>query len=83
MGEDNVASNGITWKWLVGILVFLVMVAVFGVINDTRSHMCYNDGRIEALQEKKVNIDQYRLDIREINDKLDYLIGIKKGGNRR
>lgn len=71
-----VDKNGknITWKWLVGILLtLLLMVGSYAAASiKERADMAHL--RIDVMQEKKVDKDRYECDMNRIEKKLDILI---------
>jgi len=73
MTEDN---EFISWKWIAGILVGLIILAFGGIIADTRQGVSQAQEKIEKIQAAKVDKEQYRCDIERVEDKLDKLINM-------
>ncbi len=61
-------DKGITWKWLVGVLLFLVFAASGIIIADTRTGVERARNAIEQIQKEKVDKEQYHRDIGEIKE---------------
>ena len=77
-------ANGrnVTWQWLVGVLLILVFAAGGIILADTKAEVQKVQGKVEQVQEKKVDKEQYYRDIGEIKqalikiaDKLDKIKG--------
>ena len=71
-----VNGRNVTWQWVVGVLLILVLASGGIILADTKKGVEKTVDKIELLQEKKVDKDQYRLDISEIKESLR-TIGIK------
>lgn len=64
----------ISWRWLVGILVLIVLSVVGFVVSDTRCAIDDATKEIKILQEKKLDKELYYRDIKDIKDNLDFLV---------
>lgn len=71
---DNGNGRSVTWKWLVGILMAVVLAVTGGIISDTRSGISEAKAKCETLQKEKVDKEQYRVDLMEIKGDLKTLI---------
>jgi hypothetical protein len=71
MGQSG---NNITFKWLVGILICLLMGTAGFALASISSRAEDAHKRINALQEKKIDVDRYTCDMARIEKKLDILI---------
>ena len=71
---DNGNGRSVTWKWLVGILMVIVLAVTGGIISDTRSGISEAKAKCETLQKEKVDKEQYRIDLAEIKNDLKTLI---------
>jgi uncharacterized protein YpmS len=80
MADEN-GRKYLTWQWLTGILMGLVLLFGGWAWNDTRA--CLKDNQVELKQ--KVDKDQYQMDIKRIEIKLDTLINmqLKENGNKK
>jgi hypothetical protein len=75
MAEMN--GNGskyVSWRWIVGILVVLFFSASGMIIADTRTDVAKVSEKIECVQKDKVDKEQYREDMRNVNRKLDIIL---------
>lgn len=69
MAEGNKnGKNGVTWKWLVGVLLTLLLLIGGGVMANLQAD-------IKALDRDKVDKDRYDKDQQRVEHKLDYIIG--------
>ena len=66
-GETNGNGRSVTWMWLAGVAIALLISIAGFTLAETR-------GDIRNLQERKLDKDQYYQDIEQINGKLDCLI---------
>jgi uncharacterized protein YpmS len=64
----------ISWKWLVGILISIVILIAGFVVSDTRCAIDDANKEIKKLEDKKLDKEIYYRDIRDIKDNLDYLV---------
>ena len=69
-----VNGKNVTWQWLVGILVLLLFAAGGILLADNKAKVQKNETKIEQIQEKKVDKEQYRIDISEIKDTLKTIV---------
>ena len=72
-GETN-GNRFIPWMWLAGLAVMLLISIAGFTLAETR-------GDIKALQDRKLDKEQYYQDIRGVNEKLDCLIKMHMDGN--
>jgi hypothetical protein len=83
-------SGSLTFRWLVGVLVTIVILAGGMLIADTKANIKdvklelaqraeQNKAKIECLEKEKLDKDQYYRDIREIKETMkDISIKIDK-----
>ena len=64
-------GSNVTWKWLVGVLFSLLILIGGIVIADNRAVVQKNNDKIESIQEKKVDKEQYYRDIGVIMSTLE------------
>jgi len=67
---DGNGSRFVSTKWLIGILMFIVFAASGLIVGDTRNSVTEVRSKTEALQEKKLDKEQYYIDMREIKETL-------------
>lgn len=63
--------NNVTWKWLVGVLLSLLLLVGGMVIADNRVVVMKNQDKIEEIKKDKVDKEQYYRDIADIKNTLD------------
>jgi hypothetical protein len=68
----NGEGNYVSWKCIAGILVSIILAVVGVLYADTKADINKANDRIE----KKVDIEQYRVDVKRFDDKLDKLINM-------
>ena len=74
-----VNGKNVTWQWAAGVLLTLVFAAVGIIVADTRTGVSNAVVKIEILQDKKLDKEQYYRDIGEIKQTLkDIVIKIDK-----
>jgi len=66
----NMNGKSVTWQWLVGVLVVLLFAAGGVLLADNNAKVQRNETKIEQMQEKKVDKEQYYRDIKDIKDAL-------------
>ena len=66
----NLNEKNVTWQWLVGVLVVLLFAAGGVLLADNKAKVQKNETRIEQMQERKVEKEQYYRDIADIRDTL-------------
>lgn len=82
MGDSDNGNGKLTFKWLVGILMSLLMAGGGLLIADTRESIKIAQGlasqlakdnqyKIECLQKEKLDKDQYYRDMRDIKVSLE------------
>ena len=75
----NMNGKSVTWQWLVGVLVVLLFAAGGILLADNKAKVQKNETKIEQMQEKKVDKEQYYRDIGEIKETLkDIVVKIDK-----
>ena len=75
----NLNGKNVTWQWLVGVLLILVFAAGGVILADNKAEVQKTNVKIEQMQERKVDKEQYRLDIAEIKETLkDIVVKIDK-----
>lgn len=70
---DGNGNKFISWKIWAGILGTVVFMLVGIAIASVQSDISKAHTKIEQLQDKKVDWDQYRCDMRDIKDDLGYI----------
>ena len=65
-----VNGKNVTWQWLVGILVVLLFAAGGVLLADNKAKVQKNETKIEQMQERKVDKEQYYIDISDIKKTL-------------
>ena len=65
-----VNGKNVTWQWLVGILVVLLFAAGGVLLADNKAKVQKNETKIEQIQERKVDKEQYYIDIADIKKTL-------------
>ncbi|MHB8110506.1 MAG: hypothetical protein ACYDHW_10800 [Syntrophorhabdaceae bacterium] len=68
--ETNGNGKSVTWKWLVGFLVTVLLLAAGGVMAGIQNEQARQALELRTLQREKVDKDQYCRDISEIKDSL-------------
>ena len=71
----NLNGKNVTWQWLVGVLMVLLFAAGGVLLADNKAKVQKNETRIEQMQEKKVEKEQYYRDIADIRDILKAIDG--------
>ena len=65
-----VNGKNVTWQWLVGVLVVLLFAAGGVLLADNKAKVQKNETKIEQMQERKVDKEQYYIDISDIKKTL-------------
>ena len=71
----NMNGKSVTWQWLVGVLVVLLFAAGGVLLADNKARVQKSETRIEQMQERKVEKEQYYRDIADIRDTLKTIDG--------
>jgi len=66
----NMNGKSVTWQWLVGVLVVLLFAAGGVLLADNKASVQKIEVKVEQVQERKVDKEQYYRDIRDIKDAL-------------
>ncbi len=66
----SVNGKNVTWQWLVGVLLILVFAAGGVILADNKAEVQKTNVKIEQMQEKKVDKEQYYIDIADIKGAL-------------
>ena len=70
-GETNGNGKSVTWKWLVGILFTLLLIAAGSVFAGFQNEQTRQATELRMLQKEKVDKEQYYRDLNGINAKLN------------
>ena len=70
-----VNGKSVTWQWLVGVLVVLLFAAGGALLADNKAKVQKNETKIEQIQERKVDKEQYYIDIADIKKTLVVIDG--------
>ena len=74
-----VNGKNVTWQWLAGTLLILVFAAGGIIVADTRTGVFNAVVKIEVLQDKKLDKEQYYRDMSEVKGILkDIVVKIDK-----
>ena len=71
----NLNGKNVTWQWLVGVLMVLLFAAGGVLLADNKVKVQKNETKIEQMQERKVEKEQYYRDIADIKDTLKAIDG--------
>ena len=67
-GENGNGSKYPSWKWITGVLVSLLIIIGGYTLGNSIGEV---KAGILVLQEKKLDKDQYLLDMKDMKDKID------------
>ena len=74
--RKQMLNNGrnVTWQWLVGVLISVLLLAAGVILADTRNGVDRARISIVEMQKEKVDKEQYRLDMGEIKESLRTIV---------
>lgn len=70
------STKNVTWKWLVGILITLLLMFGSYAAASLKDRTEKAHEKIDKLQESKVDIERYNCDMSRFEKKLDALIAL-------